>query len=291
MSANPEVHYLATRGSPLARAQAELVRAHLAAALPGQMFETLVLTTTGDRQKDWKLSEKGGKGLFTKELEDALLEGRAFAAVHSAKDLPTELPEGLALAGFLPRADPRDVLVRRSDRPAPALIACGSPRRREQGSKLWPEAKWTELRGNVETRLRKIAEGEADATILAAAGLARLGIAAHPGLVFAPIAPDDMVPAAGQAAIAVECRAADLPHLSPLFDEKTALAIGFERALLAALGGGCHSASAAYYDGETVRIHLPGRAPWSARFVAESLPEALKSVPEIIAHAARSAHK
>jgi len=287
MSDRPEEQpiLLATRGSQLARAQAELVRAHLARALPGRSFDLLVLTTTGDKRHDWKLSEQGGKGLYTKELEEALLEGKAFAAVHSAKDLPTELPEGLTLAGFLPRADARDVLVRREDCASPRTIASGSPRRREQGARLWPEAQCSELRGNLETRLKKIAEGQADATLLAAAGLARLGIASFPGLVFEPVALADMVPAAGQAAIAVECRVQDAPRLAPLLDAKTALAVGVERAFLAALGGGCHSASAAHYDGGTLRLHLAGKPPYAEPFAAKSLAQVLNKVPEVLSRA------
>ena len=287
MSNRPEEQpiLLATRGSALARAQAELVRAHLARALPGSSFALLVLSTSGDRRHDWKLSEQGGKGLFTKELEEALLEGKAFAAVHSAKDLPTELPQGLTLAGFLERADARDVLVRREDCASPRTIASGSPRRREQGARLWPEAQWSELRGNVETRLKKIAEGQADATLLAAAGLARLGISSFPGLVFEPIPLSDMVPAAGQAAIAVECRAGDAPRLAALFDAKTALAVGVERAFLAALGGGCHSASAAHYDGAILRLHLAGRPPYAEPFAAQTIAEALNKVPEVLSRA------
>lgn len=282
MSGNPETLLLATRASALARAQAELVRNHLAPLLPENSFELLPLSTSGDRRLDWKLSEKGGKGLFTKELEEALLEGRAFAAVHSAKDLPTELPADLALAGFLPRGDAHDVLVRRVGATSVRLIASGSPRRREQGARLWPEAEWTELRGNVGTRLRKIAEGEADATILASAGLARLGITSFPGLSFEPLPLADMVPAAGQAAIAIECRIAELPIVKPLLDGNTFLAVSLERALLAALGGGCNSASAAHYDGELLRLHLPGRHPWSAPFRFRTLSEALDAVPGIL---------
>jgi hydroxymethylbilane synthase len=273
---------IATRGSALARAQAELVRLHVEASLPGTRCEVVVMTTTGDRQTQWTLEEHGGKGLFTKELEEALLEGRADIAVHSAKDLPTELPEALSIAGYLPRADPRDVLVRRIDRPTPALIACGSPRRREQGIQLWPGAKWTELRGNVGTRLRKVAEGEADATILAAAGLARLGIAEYEGLVFEPISIEQMVPAAGQAAIAVECRSADLPQFTPLFDVNTALCVGIERAVLAALGGGCHSATAAHYDGHTLHIHLPNGPIWTAPLTVATIEQALEKLPAFI---------
>jgi hydroxymethylbilane synthase len=220
------------------------------------------MTTTGDRQHDWKLSEQGGKGLFTKELEDTLLEGRADLAVHSAKDLPTELPPGLALAGCLPRANVHDILVRREDRPSPTLIASGSPRRRAQGARIWPGASWSELRGNVETRLRKIAEGQADATILAAAGLARLGISSYPGLVFEPIALEHMIPAAGQAAIALECREDCLHKFRILADSETTLAVTIEREALAKMGGGCHSACAAYFDGKLLHLHLPEGGSW-----------------------------
>ncbi len=269
---------LATRGSALALAQAGLTSALLQEALPGTSVKTLVLTTTGDRQTQWALHEHGGKGLFTKELEEALLEGRADIAVHSAKDLPTELPPGLALAGYLPRADARDVLVRRKECPHPTLIASGSPRRREQGAKLWPAAKWTELRGNVETRLRKIAEGQADATILAAAGLARLGIKEYPGLVFEPLDTGDMIPAAGQAAIAIECRSSDLPSYAPLLDQRTGFAVTLERTLLAKLGGGCHSAVAAYFDGSAIHALLPGGKALRMEIVGRDIEGAIATI-------------
>jgi len=276
---------LATRGSALARAQAELLRTHIVNALPGTACEVLVMITTGDRQTQWKLEEHGGKGLFTKELEDALLDGRADMAVHSAKDLPTELPQGLVIAGFLPRADPRDVLVCRTDCTNIKTIASGSPRRREQGQKLWTEAKWTELRGNVETRLRKIAEGQADATILAAAGLARLGITEYPGVTFQPISVADMIPAAGQAAIAIECRAADLRKYAAILDAKTALAVGIERKLLASFGGGCHSAVAAYYDGTHIHAHLPGGKKWTAPLESDNLENAIVQLDKLVKQA------
>ena len=276
---------LVTRGSALARAQAEMVRAHIEARLHGARCEVVVMTTTGDRQTQWTLAEHGGKGLFTKELEDALLGGTADVAVHSAKDLPTELPEGLAIAGFLPRGDPRDVLVRRAERHSPALIASGSPRRREMGAKIWPEAQWTEVRGNVETRLRKIAEGQADATILAAAGLARLGITSFNGLIFEPVSVEQMVPAAGQAAIAIECRKADLPKYSKLFDAKTTLAVEIERTVLSLLGGGCHSATAAHYDGTTLRLHLVGGGIWTTPLSVATMDEARELLPSLVEQA------
>lgn len=237
---------LATRKSPLALAQTELVAAHLRAAL-GVETDLLRIVTTGDRQAEWSLEQSGGKGLFTHELEAALLRGDADVAVHSAKDLPGAMPAGLALAGYLPRADARDVLVRRAEVPTPTLVATGSPRRRLQLAPLFPQAAFTEIRGNVATRLRKIAtDRQAEATMLAAAGLARLGIAGWPGLVFEPQPVAQFVPAVGQAAIALQCRAERAAELTRVLHEDTARAVALERALQAALGGGCHTAFAAH---------------------------------------------
>ncbi len=235
---------LATRKSPLALVQTQLVAQHLTGAL-GVICELLPLVSTGDRQAEWSLEKQGGKGLFTAELELALLEGRADVAIHSAKDLPGEMPAGLALAGYMPRADVRDVLVRRNGGATPAVIATGSPRRRAQLAKLFPSATYIEIRGNVDTRLNKIANGAADATVLAAAGLERLQIAAWPGLEFQPLSLDQMVPAIGQGAIAIQCRASDVEKYAGVFHPETAQAVTFERALQAALGAGCHTASAA----------------------------------------------
>jgi hydroxymethylbilane synthase len=257
---------LATRRSPLARRQAELARAALA-AVPGEPWgkiKLLELTTTGDRQRNWSLASHGGKGLFTRELEEALLDGRARLAIHSAKDLPTTLPDGLALAGFLPRADARDVLVRRADTPTPMRVATGSPRRRAQARDWWPHAEWVELRGNLDTRLKKIAKGEADATFLAAAGLERMEISSWEGLVFEPAPIGLMVPAAGQGAIALECREEDADAFTPALCAETARAVLIERAVLAAMGGGCHAASAVYCDGRQLWVfhEVKGRAEW-----------------------------
>jgi hydroxymethylbilane synthase len=255
---------LATRRSPLARRQAELARAALA-AMPDawwEKIELLELTTTGDRRRDWSLAQEGGKGLFTRELEEALLEGRAHLAIHSAKDLPTTLPDGLAFAGFLPRADARDVLVRRAGVKIPRRVATGSPRRRAQAQAWWPGVEWTEIRGNLDTRLKKIAAGDADATFLAAAGLQRLGIEKFAGLVFEPLPIEKMVPAAGQGAIALECRAGDAKKFRAALCEQTGRAVLVERAALAALGGGCQMPSATHLDGNQLHIfHEPkGRA-------------------------------
>ena len=194
---------LATRKSPLALAQSEQVAAHLRATL-GVEVELLKIVTTGDKRTEWSLEKQGGKGLFTKELEDALLRGDADLAVHSCKDLPGEMPAGLAVAGYMPREDPRDMLVLRAGIDSPKLIATSSPRRRLQLAMLFPDASFTEIRGNVDTRLRKIAQDAvADGTVLATAGLRRLGIGGWDGAEFHSLACEHMVPAVGQAAIAI----------------------------------------------------------------------------------------
>lgn len=233
---------LATRQSPLALVQAAAVAAHLRARL-GCETELLKLVTTGDRQTDWSLEQRGGKGLFTGELEAALLRGEADFAVHSAKDLPGAMPAGLTVVGYLPRADARDVLILRQGITAPVTVATGSPRRRAQLARLYPAAQFTGIRGNVDTRLRKISDdGLADATVLAAAGLARLGIGTWPGLTFVTLEYTQMVPAVGQGAIAVQCRVADAAKYATIFDAPTARAVNLERAFQLALGGGCQTA-------------------------------------------------
>ncbi len=237
---------LATRKSPLALAQTEMVAAQLRSAL-GVETELLKIVTTGDAQLEWSLEKKGGKGLFTSELEAALHRGEADVAVHSSKDLPGDMPAGLTIAGYLPRADPRDVLVLRSGIGEPKTLATGSPRRRMQIKMLFPGVEFSEIRGNVDTRLRKIAEQHvADGTILAAAGLTRLGIEEWPGLDFHPLGFGEMVPAVGQGAVAIQCRAADAGSFSSHFDALTAVALRLERAFQSALGAGCHTAFAAH---------------------------------------------
>jgi hydroxymethylbilane synthase len=243
---------LATRKSPLALCQTEMVAAHLRAAL-GVEAELLKLVTTGDKQTEWSLESKGGKGLFTSELEGALLRNEADVAVHSTKDLPGDMPAGLAIAGYMPRADTRDVLVLRAGVAKPKLIATGSPRRRLQIAKLFPGVEFTEIRGNVDTRLKKIGEQHvADGTILASAGLNRLWIANWPGVEFHALGYRDMVPAVGQGAIAVQCRSADAPKFAGVFDAATARAVSLERAFQTALGVGCHTAFGAHATTDTL---------------------------------------
>ncbi len=237
---------IATRKSPLALAQTKLVAAHLREKL-GVEPEFLKIVTTGDQQAEWSLEKKGGKGLFTTDLEQALLRGEADVAVHSTKDLPGEMTVGLAIAGYLPREDARDILVLRAGVGSPVTIATGSPRRRLQISQLYPQATFSEIRGNVDTRLRKIASDRvADGTILAAAGLNRLRIAHWPGAEFHALSFDSMVPAVGQAAIAVQCRADQASVFTNVFDEPTARHVNLERAFQRALGAGCHTAFAAH---------------------------------------------
>lgn len=245
---------LATRKSPLALAQTDKVGAHLVAAL-GVEVEQLRIVTTGDKQLAWSLEQRGGKGLFTCELEEALLKGEADLAVHSSKDLPGEMPSGLAIAGYLPRADARDVLVKRMNLENLGSVATSSPRRRLQLQKLYPQVSFGEIRGNVDTRLRKIAQdGVADATMLAAAGLARLGIHSWEGLEFIPLSFEQMVPAVGQAAIAIQCRQGEVERFAPLFDADTARCVKVERAFQEALGGGCHTAFAAHVTSSTLYL-------------------------------------
>jgi len=233
---------LATRKSPLALKQTEMALAWLSEKRPESTFDLLPLSTKVDERLTWSLEKRGGIGLFTKELEDALLDGRATLAIHSAKDLPTSFQADLCIAGYLPRARPNDVLVQLKDQPHPARIATSSPRRRAQLGLLHPQAEWTTIRGNVGTRLRKIVEdSEAEATLLAAAGLDRLEVHQYSGLDFIELPIEQVVPAPGQAAIAVQCRQADLPDYEHLFCESTKLAVSLERAFLRKLGGGCQT--------------------------------------------------
>lgn len=238
---------IATRKSPLALAQTHLFRDFLLSHFPTLEVNLLPIVTTGDKQTNWSLQKEGGKGLFTKELEIALLLQQADIAVHSGKDLPTEIPQGLAIAGYLEREDPRDVLITRKGVDAPKCIGTGSPRRRAQAKALFPKTTWSEIRGNVDTRLKKVASGICDATFLAQAGLNRLGIKQWDGVRFQTLPIEDMVPAVGQAAIAIQCRPEDVAWLQPVMHQPTLAAVTVERLFLHKLGGGCQSAFAGHY--------------------------------------------
>ena len=246
---------LATRGSPLALKQAQMTADYLSGRISDAEFEVVEIRTSGDKNQLLSLSANGGAGLFTKEIERALLDGVADLAVHSAKDLPTQIPENLRLCAALPRDGCRDVLAVREGVRVPELIASSSPRRRAQLKRLFPNAVWTELRGNVHTRLEKIASGYADATVLSEAGLLRLGISKFDGVVLTPVKTDICVPAVGQGIIALECRAEDFGFYSAFGDAAAFEALELERAFLASLGGGCQSAYAANYDGEFFRFY------------------------------------
>jgi len=237
---------IGTRGSPLALAQARTVRALLAQATGADeaAFEIVVIKTTGDAIQDRPLSEVGGKGLFTKEIEEALLSGRIDLAVHSAKDMPTLSQPGLLLAACLEREDPRDAFISLkaktlADLPHGARLGTASLRRQAIVKKARPDLNVSSLRGNVETRLRKLEAGEVDATLLALAGLKRLGLAHHATHVL-PI--EEFLPAVAQGAIGIETRGDDnrtRQMVALINHAPTFIAVACERAFLAALDGSC----------------------------------------------------
>jgi hydroxymethylbilane synthase len=239
---------IGTRGSPLALAQAHETQARLMAAhrMPVEAFEVVVISTSGDRIQDRPLSEAGGKGLFTKEIEEALLARRIDIAVHSSKDMPTVLPDGLELSAFLPREDARDAFVGKAAKtiaglPHGAKIGSSSLRRQALIRRMRPDLDVVMFRGNVQTRLRKLDEGVADGTILAYAGLKRLGLED----VVTDLMPlDTFPPAPGQGAICIESRIGDLDverMLTAVHDVPTGQALACERAFLAALDGSCRT--------------------------------------------------
>ncbi len=263
MSAARSGLVIGTRGSKLALVQTEMIRAALQAAHPGLSVGVETITTRGDVILDRPLSAIGDKGLFVTEIEDALRAGRVDLAVHSAKDLPSELPPDMALAACPPREDPRDALLSRrgqtlADLPAGARVGTSSLRRTCQLRLLRPDLEIVDLRGNVDTRLRKLHEGLYDAIVLAAAGLRRLGLAEH---VTEWLSPEQMLPAVAQGALGIEARAGDAATqalLDTLDDRTTRLAVEAERAFLARIGGGCQVpvAALASLDGGT--LHLSG---------------------------------
>ena len=256
---------IGTRGSPLALAQAHETRDRLMAAhgLPAEAFAIVAIKTTGDRVQDRPLKEIGGKGLFTREIEDALLDGRIDIAVHSMKDMPVLQPEGLVIDCYLPREDPRDAFVcpahaSLGDLPAGTVVGSSSLRRRAQLAWRRPDLRLVEFRGNVQTRLRKLAEGVAGATFLAMAGLNRLGML---DVARGPVATEDMLPAVAQGAIGVERRrddAATAALLAAIADQPTALRIGAERAFLAMLDGSCETPIAGLAELAADRLVLRG---------------------------------
>jgi hydroxymethylbilane synthase len=256
---------IGTRGSPLALAQAREVAGRLAAAhkLAEGTCEIVVIKTTGDMITNRPLIEAGGKGLFTKELEEALLAGSIDLAVHSMKDMPALLPQGLTIAAVLEREDPHDAFISvkyalLDQLPLGAIVGTSSPRRKAQALRQRPDLKIVEFRGNVETRLRKLRDGVADATFLACAGLNRLGLAQH---ITEAMPIDTMLPAVAQGAIGIETRVDDTETavlVAPLNDEATAVCITAERAFLSKLEGSCRTPIAGHAELRNGAVHIVG---------------------------------
>jgi hydroxymethylbilane synthase len=247
---------IATRRSPLALWQANHVKERLEALRPGLRVELLPLSTRGDELLDQRLDQAGGKGLFVKELESAMADGRAHLAVHSMKDVPAQLPSGFVLAAITRREDPRDAFLsnryaRLSAMPPGAVLGTSSLRRGAQVLERHAQLEVRLLRGNVETRIAKLDRGEYDAIVLAVAGLARLGLA---GRIRARLEPEESLPAPGQGALGIECRAdhAELVGLlAALADADTAACVRAERAVSRALGGSCALPLAAFATQES----------------------------------------
>ena len=281
---------LGTRGSPLARIQTDMVKARLMDVFeelraPG-MIEVVVISTTGDQIADRPLADIGGKGLFCKEIETALFDGRIDAGVHSMKDMPTWLPDGLTIACMLERADPRDALIsRKADSiktlPEGAVVGTASLRRQAQILAKRPDLKVVNFRGSVGTRLTKLDAGEVDATLLARAGLDRLALPDVPQSV---LSPEEMLPAVGQGVIGIECREQD-EKLIALFGkighEPSSLEVTAERAMLDVLDGSCHTPIGAFATIGDGRLHLRGlvaRADGSECFETERFGEPADAV-------------
>lgn len=265
MTQSTERFRIGTRGSPLALKQAEIVRGLLAKAgsLDPAQFEIVPLRTTGDRVLDRPLADAGGKGLFTREIDEALLSGRIDLGVHSAKDVPTFLPGGISLAGYPAREDPRDVLVSPGagsleSLPKGAAVGTSSVRRQGLLLRARPDLSIKLIRGNVETRLNKVTSGEFEAAVLALAGLRRLGLDRRPHAI---LDPSIFPPSAGQGAIAVAIRANDermTRFAAAINHAPTAVAVGMERAFLAALDGSCRAPIAGYAQVANGRVRFSG---------------------------------
>ncbi|MEQ1670347.1 MAG: hydroxymethylbilane synthase [Hyphomicrobium sp.] len=257
---------IGTRGSPLAMAQAHEVRDRIAKAhgLEPDAISITVIKTMGDQVLDRPLSEIGGKGLFTKEIEDALLANEIDVAVHSMKDMQTALPDGLSIGAVLPREDVRDAFISLkyatlADLPQGTTVGTSSLRRQAQLLHVRPDLNVIGFRGNVQTRLKKLQDGVADATFLAVAGLKRLGLA---GRITSPIPMDEMLPAVAQGAIGLEIRSGDeksADMIAPLNDAATALAVTAERAFLTRLEGSCRTPIAGHAYLENGNLHFSGQ--------------------------------
>lgn len=282
---------IASRESALAMWQARHVQSHLAALYRGIDVSILGVTTQGDRLADASLAKAGGKGLFVKELEDALAQGRADLAVHSMKDVPMHLPIGFELAAVMERADPRDAFISNrwrslAELPAASVVGSSSLRRESQIRARYPRLRIAALRGNVPTRLRKLDAGQFDAIILAAAGLKRLGLEER---ITALLTPEESLPAVGQGALGLECRAERqdlLELLAPLNHRATALCVTAERAFSRALAGSCNVPLGGFAELSGARIRLRGfvGAPDGSRLVRDEA-EAPADDPVALGHA------
>ncbi|KPV39112.1 porphobilinogen deaminase [Thiohalorhabdus denitrificans] len=269
---------IGTRGSKLALWQANHVKGLLEAAHPGLEAELVTITTTGDRVQDRSLLEMGGKGAFVKEIEEGLLAGTIDIAVHSMKDVPVELPEGLHLPVVCKREDPRDAFLslqysHPSEMPAGARIGSSSLRRKCQLMARFPELEVAEIRGNVDTRLRKLEDGQYDAIVLAAAGLRRLGWADR---ITTLLDPADSLPAMGQGTIGIECREADdatLERLRAIEDGETAVRTRAEWALNRRMQGGCEVPMGGFaeLDGERLRVRGLVGEPDGSRLIEDAV--------------------
>jgi hydroxymethylbilane synthase len=279
-----------TRGSVLALNQTALVVEALLAAHLGLAIDTVEVRTEGDRDRNTPLSVLGGKGIFVKELELALLDGRIDFAVHSLKDVPSSLPPGLVLTAITRRADARDALVSRngatlSELPPRARVGTGSRRRRAELLQLRPDVVLIEVRGNVDTRIRHMREGGADAVVLAAAGLERLGRLGEAAQIFSA---DELLPAIGQGALAVETRADDERTrglLAAVDDAETHTCTLAERAFLRRLGGGCLTPAAAYCVVEAEGLYLRGLVAGEDNSVLRDATRGREDEPEALGEA------
>jgi hydroxymethylbilane synthase len=240
---------LGTRGSRLALTQAELAADLLRAASPDADVAIVPMTTAGDRDRSRPFGEIGERGVFVKEIEEALLAGRLDVAIHSAKDMTSTAVDGLAVGAYLPREDPRDALCGAGELRPGMRIGTASVRRRAQLLALEPELSVEPLRGNVDTRLRKMGERGLDAIVLAAAGLDRLGLEAEIGL---RLAVEDLLPEAGQGAVALQVRAGEEELVAALDDPETRRRVEAERACVARIGAGCLAPVAAHHDGRAL---------------------------------------
>jgi hydroxymethylbilane synthase len=269
-----------SRGSRLALTQAELAGEALRAAAESPVEIALVpITTAGDKDRTKPFGEIGSRGVFVKELEEALLEGRIDVAVHSAKDMTSTDADGLSVGAYLPREDPRDALCGAGELRAGMRIGTASVRRRAQLLALEPDLEIEPMRGNIDTRLRKCVERGLDAIVLAACGLDRLGLSAEVGHRFDP---DELLPEAGQGALALQVRSGEEQFVAAVDDAETRRRVEAERACIAAVGGGCLAPVAAHHDGEVLTALVAAEdGSWIERVTGDDPAELGRALAEL----------